>query len=154
MDETQRHAGSMVREISARETWPVRHAVLRPGQPLSSCDYDIDSMPGSFHLGVFSGEQLVTIGSFYPDPHPELDGTSQYRLRGMATLHEQQGRGLGFLLLNDALARLRKLDCDMLWCNARVSAAGYYIKFGMQRIGEEFDIPNIGPHWLMYMRLD
>ena len=154
MDDSLPLPASRVREISARETWPVRHAVLRPGQPLSSCDYDIDSMPGSFHLGVFNGEDLVTIGSFYPVPHPELDGTSQFRLRGMATLQSQQGRGYGFKLLDEAVSRLRMQSCDMLWCNARVSAAGYYIKFGMQRIGEEFDIPNIGPHWLMYMRLD
>ena len=142
-----------VREISSRETWPVRSVVLRPGQPLSACDYDIDSMPGAFHLGSFTGEQLLTIGSFYPDPHPDLTGSCQYRLRGMATLPDWQGRGLGFLLLDSALQRLTEQGCDLLWCNARVIAAGYYLKFGMQRSGPEFEIEGIGPHWLMFRQL-
>ena len=140
----------VIRRITARETWSVRHSVLRPGQPLSACDYDIDNMPGSFHLGLYLDDELVCIGSFYPDPHPELAGLSQFRLRGMATLEELQGRGLGSRLLRHAEAELRDLGCDMLWCNARVSAARYYQQFGMQRFGDEFEIEHIGPHWLMF----
>lgn len=143
-----------IRLITARETWPVRHAVLRIGQPLSSCDYDIDDMPGCFHLGLFLNGALVCIGSFYPDPHPELAAQRQFRLRGMATLQEHQGRGHGMQLLQHAVHLLQDQDCELLWCNARLSAAGYYLKFGMQRHGPEFDIPGIGPHWLMYRELE
>jgi predicted GNAT family N-acyltransferase len=143
-----------IRLIEARETWPVRHAVLRIGQPLSSCDYDIDNMPGSFHLGLHLDQELVCIGSFYPDPHPELPALQQFRLRGMATLQAQQGQGHGMLLLQHAIHLLLNHDCELLWCNARLAAVGYYLKFGMQRHGPEFDIPGIGPHWLMYRELD
>ena len=143
-----------IRRISARETWPVRHVVLRPGQALASCDYEIDKMPGSFHLGLFGDEQLICIGSFYPDAHQEFAAARQYRLRGMATLPPYQGRGYGMRLLGDALLQLLELDCQLLWCNARVSAAGYYLKFGMQRHGAEFEIEGIGAHWLMYRSLD
>jgi len=139
-----------IRIISARDTWPVRHAVLRIGQPLSSCDYDIDNMPGSFHLGVYQDAELVCIGSFYPDAHPELTGDKQFRLRGMATLSSRQGQGFGMQLLQRARELLLIQGSDLLWCNARLSAAGYYLKFGMQRHGPEFEIEGIGPHWLMY----
>ncbi len=37
----------------------------------------------------------------------------------------------------------------LLWCNARVVALGFYTKLGLHTEGDEFDIPGIGPHYVM-----
>jgi hypothetical protein len=36
-----------------------------------------------------------------------------------------------------------------VWCNARTPAVGFYEKLGFSTIGEEFELPPIGPHYLM-----
>ncbi|MAE73565.1 MAG: GNAT family N-acetyltransferase, partial [Bdellovibrionaceae bacterium] len=39
--------------------------------------------------------------------------------------------------------------CDKLWCNARTSAVPLYDRAGFTKIGDEFEIDPIGPHFLM-----
>jgi predicted GNAT family N-acyltransferase len=36
-----------------------------------------------------------------------------------------------------------------LWCNARTPAVGFYERHGWTTVGEEFDVPPIGPHYRM-----
>jgi hypothetical protein len=36
-----------------------------------------------------------------------------------------------------------------VWCNARTPAAGFYGRAGFATEGEEFELPSIGPHFLM-----
>ena len=43
--------------------------------------------------------------------------------------------------------------CSLLWCNARTSAMGFYQNVGFEKIGEEFDIPTVGPHVLMFKKI-
>ena len=134
-----------------------RIVALRGDPPRGATGFQ--AHPEGFASSVELVEALAATGRFdiavgaYPDPHPDLTGSCQYRLRGMATLPDWQGRGLGFLLLDSALQRLTEQGCDLLWCNARVIAEGYYLKFGMQRSGPEFEIEGIGPHWLMFRQL-
>ena len=35
---------------------------------------------------------------------------------------------------------------DLLWCDARVAAAGFYERMGFTVVSEPFDKPGIGPH--------
>ena len=41
----------------------------------------------------------------------------------------------------------------MVWCNARINAVAFYKKEGFKIIGDEFEIPDIGPHFLMAKNL-
>ena len=36
-----------------------------------------------------------------------------------------------------------------LWCNARLHAVGFYERQGWKVEGDEFDVPDIGPHFVM-----
>jgi hypothetical protein len=41
-----------------------------------------------------------------------------------------------------------------VWCNARTPARGFYERAGFAVEGEEFELPEIGPHVLMTLALD
>lgn len=136
-----------VQTISAEQTHDLRSRVLRPGQPIESCSYPQDSVPGSFHLGCFRGEELLGIASFSIENLP--DTHKAYRLRGMAVEPNEQGKGIGGEIISFALQHLGTVGCDVLWCNARTSAAAFYQKLGFVAFSDEFDIPGIGPHYQM-----
>jgi GNAT superfamily N-acetyltransferase len=138
-----------VRFIKAVDTHPLRLLVLRPGGHPDDVDFANDRLPGAFHLGVGIGAHLITVGSFYPEKKAELTGWKQYRLRGMATHPDFRGQGAGRKLVLFALEHLRAQQADLLWCNARLVAVPFYQHLGMRTVGDEFDIPGIGPHYLM-----
>lgn len=140
------------RIISASETHQLRHQVLRPHQTLADCVYAHDEDADTFHVGSFDGEKLVSIGSFYTQKSDLFLEEQQYQLRGMATDPEYRGKGAGAALILFSIQELQKRDCSLLWCNARLVAVGFYEKLGFSIIGEEFDIPTIGPHYVMFLR--
>jgi ribosomal protein S18 acetylase RimI-like enzyme len=80
---------------------------------------------------------------------PERRGKSAYQLRGMATAPEARGLGLGRALVRECAAFTRANDAQLLWCNARSGAVGFYRKFGFEVMGGEFEIPDVGPHFRM-----
>ena len=56
-------------------------------------------------------------------------------------------------LMVESFKELKKSDCDMLWCNARLGAVNFYKSVGFKIIGELFDIEAIGPHYYMYKEI-
>jgi len=140
--------------ITAKDTIPIRHAVLRPHQTPEDCVYPGDHVDEAFHFGAFEGDELVTIASVYPEVetrYGEVGDREQYRLRGMATLPEWRGSGLGKDVLRACVQRCWDDGGQVFWCNARTSAAGFYEGMGFMALPEEFDIPGIGPHRVMYV---
>ncbi len=143
----------MIRFITADDVLPLRNEVLREGKlTLDECRWPGDNASGSFHLGYHRDDQLVCIASFYIAPHGSFTGLG-YQLRGMATLAGYQGRGIGNQLVNFAVVYLRGQKANYIWCNARKSAAKFYGGLGFEIISEEFDIPGIGPHYKMYLKI-
>lgn len=148
-----------IRPISAAETRPLRGSVLRPGQPPENLVYPGDDAPGSFHAGAFVDGELVGVASVFPEPMPaafrpdrsDLDGGNAYRLRGMATRPDLQGRGIGKAALLRCIEHVRKAGADVLWCNARTPALGFYRPLGFTPVGDEFEIEGIGPHYVMWL---
>ncbi len=140
-----------IRKISPRETYPLRKEVLRKGTtlPLEMAG-DLDAT--TLHLGLFVNNDLQSIASFMFARHEALTGV-QYQLRGMATAPGRQGRGYGRSLVIEAERRLKNMGVDTIWCNARVVALDFYAKLGYQRMGEMFDVPQIGPHYVMHKSL-
>ena len=139
-----------IRVVDVEEVYPIRSQVLRPSQPIESCYYSEDSKSGVFHLLAEKGGEAVGIASFYPESHPEFNDVNSWRLRGMATIPEVRGLGLGKALLEEGLKQCEKRGANVLWCNARTSALAFYRKLNFDIKGEEFMIKNIGPHFLMY----
>ena len=142
-----------IRFIKAQDTWSLRHRVLRPHQTIEDCDYPNDRNPESFHLGVFLGELLIGVGSFYPEKNDALKGWKQYRLRGMATHPEFRRQGAGGKLIRFALEHLRAQRADLLWCNARDSAKDFYTELGFAIHGTSFNVEGFGEHSVMHRRL-
>lgn len=137
-----------IHTISAAEASPLRHDILRPGQPAERLVYPGDDSPTSAHVGIRVGGALVSVASFYREPVPE-SRTTDVRIRGMATVPEHRGKGYGRRLVEHGLALNQWHGCESAWCNARISAAEYYSKLGFQHWGELFELPDIGPHVVM-----
>jgi GNAT superfamily N-acetyltransferase len=141
----------MIKEISASETLPLRSAVLRNNLPYQECIFPTDN--SGFHLGAFKGAELVSIATFFPEDYAGM-GIGGYRLRGMATLSAEQGKGYGAVLIKFALEKLILTGASYLWCNARASAVGFYQKLGFEIISDKFDVPGIGPHYNMSIQIN
>lgn len=142
-----------VRPIQAAQTHALRGAVLRSGRPHYEMAFPGDDAPQTLHLGVFDGDELRGIATFYPETAPFEPNLNAYRLRGMAVDAAMQGRGLGRVLLEHAFGELRARGGELLWCNARVVALEFYLALEFETLGEEFVIPEVGPHFVMWRRL-
>ena len=143
-----------VRPIAAAEVVAVRWPILRPGFPRESAIFDGDEAPGTIHLGGFVDERLCGVASIYPARLPErLEVAAAFQLRGMATLPEVRGTGVGRELLAACESAARTRGASLIWCNARVSAAEFYRRHGWQVLGTEFDIQTVGPHYRMLREL-
>lgn len=136
-----------VRTITAAETRWLRMEVLRPGRPAADSVYPGDDDRATFHLGAFRDGALVGVASVYDEAR---DATRrEWRLRGMATAPAVRGSGAGRALLERVTTEVAARGGGELWCNARVSAQGFYARAGFQVESGRFDIPGIGPHVVM-----
>ena len=143
----------MIKFIEVDELLPIRKAVLRPGKlTLDECRFPTDKAAGAFHIGCYVQGKLVCIASFHPQNYGEFEG-SGFQLRGMATTGEYRGRGLGTHLLNFAIVYLREQKANYLWCNARKTALQFYLNTGFEIISPVFDVPGIGPHYVLNVKL-
>ena len=142
----------MIKFISSEDTLALRSPILRNGADPKLCIFDGDNDEFSFHLGYFIGDELVCVASFHKQGRDAFSGLG-YQLRGMATQLSYQGRGIGNQLVNFAIVYLRGQKANYLWCNARKAAFRFYSGLGFEFISEEFDIPNIGPHKAMYLKI-
>lgn len=142
-----------VREIYAAETRNLRHKVLWPHLSNSEdCIIDIDEREDAIHLGAFVNGSLVGVCSLFEMETPKLQGNRMYRLRAMATDPSVRGTGSGRAIVEHALALIHSKGYDLLWCDARKVALGFYERLGFDRIDEWYEVRNIGPHQLMFYR--
>lgn len=143
-----------VHQVGADDVVEVRWEILRPGFPRESAVFDGDRAIGTFHFGALAEGRLVGVASIYTVPMPERpEIVEAFQLRGMATLPEVRGCGAGRVLLAACEDGARTCGARLIWCNARVSAAGFYRRHGWQALGAEFDIPTVGPHYRMFRQL-
>jgi len=142
-----------IRPITAAETLPLRHSVLRLGRPIASAQFPGDAAATSRHFGAFRNGQLLGIASLFRVEMPEMPGLPAFQLRGMAVAPEARGAGFGRALTLACIAFAKENAAQLLWCNARASATPFYLKLGFQISGPEFNIPDIGPHFRMLIRL-
>lgn len=139
-----------IRAITAAETRPLRQQVLRPQQRVEELVFGCDAHPEALHLGAFHRGQLVGITSVAPEPMPGgADADGVWQMRGMAVLPGAQGQGVGRAIVEACLAHLRSKAAQRLWFNARTGAVPFYRVLGFETVGDEFDVPTVGPHYLM-----
>ena len=142
----------MIQFVKTGEVLPLRSEVLRDGKPPEECAFPGDDAETTFHLADIQNGQPVCVATFHLQEHPDFKGKA-YQLRGMATAAEFRGRGVGNQLVNFAIVYLRGLQADYLWCNARKAAYSFYLGLGFEFISPEFEIPGIGAHRAMYLRV-
>ena len=130
----------VIRRAKVHEIFPMRHAVLRPGRPVSYSVYSEDE--GAVHVGAWDDDMLVGCATVFPEPWPgneQLAAVADaWRLRGMAVDPSMQGTGVGRLVLAEGMSAAREAGSTLLWANARTSALGFYERMGWRIIGEEF----------------
>ena len=133
---------------------PLRHKVLRPHLPLEASCYPSDNDLGAIHFTLKKDDMILSIASFYYESLEAMPNKNAYRLRGMATEPTKQRKGFGATVLHGAMDYLKtETDAEILWCNARVAAFGFYEKMGFTILGKVFDIPNLGPHKTGFIKL-
>ncbi len=153
-------AGEAVRivAVDAGAGRALRSAVLRPHEPPGTPMYAREDDPGTLHLAALAAgadgrEEVLAVGSAMAEPHPREPREGDWRVRGMATVEAARGRGLGGRLLAALEAAAAERGALRLWCNARSGARAFYEGAGWTVEGEEFELPEIGPHFLMSRRL-
>jgi predicted GNAT family N-acyltransferase len=107
----------------------------------------LDTEPdGAYAVGVFEGEELIATGLIGPDPQR---GLGSWRVRGMATKASARGRGAGTAVLAALLDHARVQGVRSVWCNVRTPARSLYERAGFRAVSDEFELPGIGPHFVM-----
>lgn len=143
----------IIKEIEASDAYNIRNLILRPGKPVAACEFNGDAEEQNFHLGAFVDGQLISIASFFLENNNEFSEEVQYRIRGMATIEKFRSQGFSANLIKTGIPVIKKNQAKLVWCNARLSAQGFYQKIGFKTCSEVFDIPDIGPHVLMKLEL-
>jgi GNAT superfamily N-acetyltransferase len=144
----------LVKQISAAETLPVRWPILRPGFPPETAIFEGDDAATTRHFGGFLDSRLVGVASIYQAPCPDRPHIMRaWQLRGMATLPEVRGIGIGKALVAACEKAIRDAGDSLLWCNARISAIDFYARHGWVISSDEFDIVTVGPHRRMLTEL-
>lgn len=118
-----------IQPISFQQTYALRHEVLWPDKPLDYVKLANDA--DGQHIGAFRNDELVAVISLF------VEGESG-RFRKFATRPDQQRQGIGTRLMQYVEAEARRRGATRLWCDARLDAADFYRRFGMETLGEEF----------------
>jgi GNAT superfamily N-acetyltransferase len=134
--------GLLIRPISLEQTRRLRQAVLRPHQTLA--EVAAAEAADAFAVGAFDADELVAVGLVAPDGDPR-----SWRVRGMATAAHARGRGAGTAVLAALLRHADAAGAVRVWCNARTPARSLYERAGLRVVSDQFDLPEIGPHFRM-----
>ncbi|MEZ8096940.1 GNAT family N-acetyltransferase [Photobacterium swingsii] len=118
-----------IQRITWDQALSVRHTVLWPTKPPLFCKVEGDET--AIHYGAFIDNNLVCVASIYIDD-------DSARLRKFATLPDFQGKGIGTKVIERAVEELKASGVCYFWCDARISALGFYQKFGFKVQGEVF----------------
>jgi len=118
-----------IEQIRPELTWHLRQKVLNPAQKLYEMEMEEDQ--DGVHFGAFTDNKLVGIVSLF-----EKNGDFQFRK--LAIDPEYQGKGIGNALLNYITDFSKNEGGKRLWCNARLSAIGFYEKLHFSHTGQLF----------------
>lgn len=133
-----------IEQIRPDITWRIRHEVMYPNLPFDSIKLEEDE--NGMHFGLFAGGQLTSVVSLFHTGRI-------YQFRKFATIVSAQGKGYGSLLLNHLINYVKSIGAEKLWCNARVSATGFYSKFGFIETDQRY-VSNDIDFVIMELQLD
>lgn len=132
-------------QVRLEDVIPLRHEVLRPGKPRSTCYFEGDDASTTRHFAWEEDGRIVSVATVMRSENVMDGEVIPYQLRGMATSPRLAGKGLGSLFLQQLH---REVDASW-WCNARAVALRFYERNGLVRVGDPFEISDIGIHYVM-----
>ena len=118
-----------IEQIRPELTWRMRQKVLYPAQKLYEMEMEEDNH--GYHFGAFMDNQLVGVVSLF------VNG-DDFQFRKFAVAEDVQGKGIGKTMLQHLIDFALNENAKRLWCNARVTAIGFYLKFGFTPTGQLF----------------
>ncbi|WP_018619719.1 GNAT family N-acetyltransferase [Spirosoma luteum] len=123
-----------IRPVAPEQTYPLRHRVLWPDK---SPEYvKVENDAEGYHAGAFWQDELIAVISLFVAYGAANPGRA--RFRKFAVHPDYQGQGIGTALLNHVMAEAKRLGAVSLWCDARLDAADFYRRFGMEAVSEVF----------------
>lgn len=140
--------------VDAKAVRELRHRVLWPHiATAEKCVIEPDELESTLHIAAVLEGKIVGISTLIIDQNDQFKTAKQYRLRAMATAPEVRGYGVGAKIIEKVIEVLKQNNTELLWCDARLIATGFYEKQNFKVKGAVYEVPNIGPHKLMYKRL-
>ncbi len=143
-----------VHEVFQEQTLGLRTQILRPGSAPDARLFGVEDAEETRHFAAFDGEEMVGACYIVRRAAPFDALARAWQLRGMAVQTTRQGQGIGAQIVAHVEAEARRADIEILWFNARRVALGFYARLGCAPRGEEFEIPVVGPHTVMWKRLN
>jgi GNAT superfamily N-acetyltransferase len=131
-----------LRPVSLEDTRVLRRDVLRPYMEVE--ELATHEPAGAVAFGAFADGDLVAVGLVGPDGEP-----GDWRVRGMATRPDARGQGAGSAILHALVRHAIDQGATRVWCNARTRALNLYQRVGFVIASDEFEPPDIGPHYRM-----
>jgi predicted GNAT family N-acyltransferase len=144
-----------IEQVDAAATYPLRAQELRQGRPV---EIEEDDAPYTLHLAARlsdggEGGEIVGVVRFHPRDCPWRDTEGSWQLRGMATDPRVRGHGAGRALVAEGLTRLAAQGAQLVWCDARKAAVGFYERIGFVVVTDEYELSPVGPHRGMLIEL-
>lgn len=118
-----------IEQISQELTWKLRKKELYPDLPIEAIKLEEDDI--GMHLGLFYQNKLTTVASLF-------ENNNQLQFRKLATDSKFQRMGLGSKMINYILNYAKEKSFEKVWCNARISAKGFYEKLDFTKTGDVF----------------
>ena len=137
------------RAITAPAIRVLRSAWLRPFDRPEDLVYPGDDHPAALHIGAVQDGALIGISSVAPGALKGTQVEGAWQLRGVAVHPGARGEGIGHIIMERCMVHVAAHGGTLIWCNARVAATSFYAQLGFERIGEPFEVPGTGPHYVM-----
>jgi GNAT superfamily N-acetyltransferase len=118
-----------IEQITPSLTWRLRRDVLYPAQKMFEMEMDEDNY--GIHFGAFKDDKLAGVVSLFQK------GTD-FQFRKLAVDSSVQKMGIGSSLLQHITLHAEENGGTRIWCNARITAIGFYLKADFTRTGKLF----------------
>jgi GNAT superfamily N-acetyltransferase len=118
-----------IEQIRQELTWRLRRDVLYPDQMIHNMGLEEDEH--GMHFGSFKDNKLAGVVSLFQN------GTD-FQFRKLAVDPSVQKMGIGSGLLTYITEHAQAEGGTRIWCNARDTATGFYLKAAFTHTGERF----------------
>ncbi|WP_259068170.1 GNAT family N-acetyltransferase [Mucilaginibacter sp. X4EP1] len=118
-----------IEQITPILTWQLRRDVLYPNEFKHNMGLAEDE--DGIHFGAFKDNKLVGIISLFQNG-------ADFQFRKLAIDPSTQKMGVGNSLLQWVINYARENGGNRIWCNARDTAFGFYLKAGFAFTGQVF----------------